>query len=154
MRRSTGLAGAQINRFILPTLSHGRYVQPCTVVPAPNMAWDGAYTRPLASVRGQTFSSWHESSCGIPKGGLLVLLVCRALGLDSAHDLLRCCVTRGDMSIVWSGVSNRGHKHRGTVPILGLWPAFEAKRFPHGTRAVAEFQREGFSSCSCAEPWD
>ena len=37
--------------------------------------------------------------------GLLVLFVCGALGLDSAHDLLRCCVTRGDMSIVWSGVS-------------------------------------------------
>ena len=62
-------------------------------------------TRPLASVRGQTFSSWHESSCGIPKGGLLVLFVCGVLGIGSAHDLLRCCVTRCDMSIVWSGVS-------------------------------------------------
>ena len=30
------------------------------------------------------------------------------------------------------------HRRCVTVPILGLWPAFKAKRFPHGTRASAE----------------
>ena len=30
------------------------------------------------------------------------------------------------------------------VPILGLWPVDKAKRFPHGTIARLDFQREGW----------
>ena len=29
------------------------------------------------------------------------------------------------------------------VPILGLWPVYKAKRFPHGTRRTVDDQREG-----------
>ena len=32
----------------------------------------GAYTRPLAIIQGQTFSSWHNMGRRVLKGGLLV----------------------------------------------------------------------------------
>ena len=42
-------------------------------------------------------------------------------------------------------LGSRGKTARqdGMVPILGLWPVYKAKRFPHGTRRTVDDQREG-----------
>ena len=123
-----------------------------------------AYTRPLASWQGQTFSSWHKSDVDFQREGRLSQMqLCPGKRVPPCPNILptspQCVRCHGMYFSMQSEILHvNSMVYFATkmpeavyVPILGLWPVDKAKRFPHGTRVMwISKGRAGCHKCNYA----